>query len=85
MLAAVFLTKPVVPASAAIAVRSPSSGWYVVNADDKRKARLNCIAHFLSVIPYKEIKHDKINLPPINKEGYVRPPITEQTFVPEVY
>jgi len=61
------------------------SPWYVVNADDKRRARLNCISHLLSMIPYEEIKHDKITLPRINKEGYVRPPITEQTFVEEVY
>ncbi len=59
--------------------------WYVVNADDKRRARLNCMNHLLSKIPYDEIKHKKIDLPPINKEGYVRPPITEQTFVKEVY
>jgi polyphosphate kinase 2 len=61
------------------------SPWYVVNADDKRRARLNCIHHLLSMIPYKEIKYKKIDLPPINKEGYIRPPITEQTFVTEVY
>ncbi len=61
------------------------SPWYVVNADDKRRARLNCIHHLLSMIPYKEIKYKKIDLPPINKEGYIRPPITEQTFVSEVY
>jgi polyphosphate kinase 2 len=61
------------------------SPWWVVEADDKRRARLNCIHHLLSMIPYKEIKHEKIELPPINTEGYVRPPITEQTFVPEVY
>jgi len=59
--------------------------WYVVEADDKRKARLNCIHHLLSMIPYKVIKHEKIELPPLNKEGYIRPPITEQTFVPEIY
>jgi polyphosphate kinase len=59
--------------------------WYVVNADDKRRARLNCILHLLSMVPYKEVNHKKINLPPINKEGYIRPPITEQTFVEEVY
>lgn len=59
--------------------------WYVVNADDKRRARLNCILHLLSIVPYKEVNHKKINLPPINKEGYIRPPITEQTFVEEVY
>jgi polyphosphate kinase 2 len=61
------------------------SPWYVVHADDKRRARLNCIHHFLSLIPFKEIKHKKIDLPPINMEGYIRPPISEQTFVPEVY
>ncbi len=61
------------------------SPWFVVNADDKRRARLNCIHHLLSKIPYKEIKHKKIDLPAINMEGYVRPPISDQTFVPEVY
>jgi len=61
------------------------SPWYVVNADDKRRARLNCMNHLLSKIPYDEIKHKKIDLPLINKEGYVRPPISEQTFVKEVY
>jgi polyphosphate kinase 2 len=60
--------------------------WYVVNADDKKRARLNCISHLLSLIPYKEIKHEKIILPPRQKEGgYVRPPMTDQTFVPEKY
>lgn len=61
------------------------SPWFVVNADEKRKARLNCIHHFLSLIPYQEIKHKKIKLPPVNMEGYVRPPMSEQTFVPEIY
>jgi len=61
------------------------SPWYVVDADDKRSARLNCIHHLLSQVPYKEIKHKKIELPPVKKEGYVRPPVSEQTFVPDVY
>ncbi len=61
------------------------SPWWVVEADDKRKARLNCIHHMLSMIPYEEVKYKKIKLPPINNEGYVRPPITDQTFVPEAY
>jgi len=61
------------------------SPWYVVHADQKRKARLNCIHHFLSKIPYQKIKHPKIVIPPLEKEGYVRPPISEQTFVPDVY
>lgn len=61
------------------------SPWFVVNADNKRKARLNCIRHLLTLIPYNEIKHEKIVLPPISMEGYVRPPMSEQTFIPEVY
>ena len=59
--------------------------WFVVNADNKRKARLNTINHLLSLIPYQEIKHKKINLQPITMEGYVRSPLTDQTFIPELY
>ena len=60
--------------------------WYVVNADDKRCARLNCIRHLLSMIPYEDLTPEPITLPPRQAEGsYVRPPITDQTFVPEVY
>jgi polyphosphate kinase 2 len=60
--------------------------WFVVRADDKKRARLNVIAHLLSQIPYDEIKDPKIKLPDRQEGvGYVRPPITEQTFVPEVY
>jgi polyphosphate kinase 2 len=60
--------------------------WYVVNADDKKCARLNCIHHLLSMIPYGDLTPDPIELPPRQAEdGYVRPPITDQTFVPEVY
>ncbi|MBD0400332.1 polyphosphate kinase 2 [Flammeovirga sp. EKP202] len=61
------------------------SPWYVVKADDKKKARLNCMSHLLSKIPYEEIKYKEIELPPINKEGYVRPPLDDQTFVPDKY
>lgn len=60
--------------------------WYVVNADVKRHARLNCIHHLLSMIPYEDLAPGPIELPPIpDASGYVRPPITDQTFVPEVY
>ena len=60
--------------------------WYVVNADNKKRARLNCIAHLLSMVPYKDLTPDPITLPPRQKdEGYVRPPLTDQTFVPEIY
>jgi polyphosphate kinase len=59
--------------------------WYVVNADVKKRARLNCIAHLLSMIPYKDLTPGKIKLPPrrADKTGYVRPPMSDQTFVPE--
>ena len=60
--------------------------WYVVNADDKKCARLNCIHHLLSLIRYEDLTPEPINLPPRQpEEGYVRPPITDQTFVPEIY
>ena len=59
--------------------------WYVVNADDKKCARLNCIHHLLSMIPYKDLTPDQIKLPGREKSNYVRPPISDQTFVPQVY
>jgi len=60
--------------------------WYVVNADNKLCARLNCIHHLLSMIPYEDLTPEPMSLPPRQKEkGYVRPPVTDQTFVPEVY
>ncbi len=60
--------------------------WWVVNSDDKRRARLNCISHLLSMVPYEDLTPEPIKLPPRQDEvGYVRPPITDQTFVPEIY
>ncbi len=60
--------------------------WYVVNADNKMCARLNCIRHLLTLIPYEDLTPEPIVLPPRQADqGYVRPPITDQTFVPEVY
>jgi len=60
--------------------------WFVVNSDDKRRARLNCISHLLTMIPYKDLTPDEIKLPPRQEDtGYIRPPITDQTFVPEKY
>ena len=60
--------------------------WNVVNADNKKCARLNCIHHLLSMIPYEDLTPEPIHLPPRQAEaGYVRPPITDQTFVPEIY
>jgi polyphosphate kinase 2 len=60
--------------------------WNVVNADDKRRARLNCISHLLSSIPYHSVEVPDLSLP--NRQSgteYVRPPITDQAFVPDLY
>jgi polyphosphate kinase len=60
--------------------------WYVVEADDKKRARLNCIRHLLSMIPYEDLTPEQIVLPPRQEDtGYVRPPISDQTFIPQVY
>ncbi len=62
------------------------SPWFVVPADDKRRARLNTISHLLSMIPYEDLTPKPIKLPPLKHEvAYVRPPVTDQTFVPEKY
>lgn len=60
--------------------------WWVVHADDKKRARLNCISHILSLIPYKDLTPEPIKLTPRKEDNsYVRPPITDQNFVPEIY
>lgn len=60
--------------------------WYVVKSDIKKYARLNCISHLLSMIPYEDMTPEAIELPKRQEgHGYVRPPMSDQTFVPEVY
>jgi hypothetical protein len=60
--------------------------WYVVDADVKRRARLNCIRHLLSVIPYEDMEPAPMDLPPRRSaEDYIRPPMSDQTFVPDYY
>jgi polyphosphate kinase 2 len=59
--------------------------WYVVQADHKRRARLNCIAHLLSLIDYEDLTPPPLELPPRAEDPYVRPPLEEQTFVPQIY
>ncbi len=60
--------------------------WHVVNADCKMCARLNCIHHLLSMIPYEDLTPEAIELPPRQAdEKYIRPPKSDQTFVPETY
>jgi hypothetical protein len=60
--------------------------WHVVNADCKMCARLNCIHHLLTMIPYEDLTPEAIELPPRQAdEKYIRPPKSDQTFVPETY
>jgi len=62
------------------------SPWFVVPADNKKRARLNCISHLLSLIDYEEVKHKEIVLSKRSEEkGYIRPPFSDQTFVPDKY
>jgi len=67
------------------ATDTKESPWYVVNADDKRRARLNCIAHFLGLIPYEEILPKKADLPPRQKAKRYEEPSYPYHFVPEKY
>ncbi len=59
--------------------------WYVVPADDKKKARLNCMHHILSQIEYEDMIRPPVELPDREKIPYIRPPMDEQTFIEEVY
>jgi polyphosphate kinase 2 len=61
------------------------SPWWVVNAEDKKCARLNVIRHLLSQIAYKDLTPQPLELPKLEKSKYVRPPIQEQNFIPLVY
>ena len=62
------------------------SPWYVVRADDKRRARLNTIDHLLSMIPYEDLTPKPFKLPQLKHDvAYVRPPVSDQTFIPEKY
>lgn len=65
----------------------PEAPWHVVHADDKKRARLNCISHLLSVVPYDHVPNDPIEMPerPPEKSDYTRPPLTNQRFVPDCY
>jgi polyphosphate kinase len=63
---------------------TPESPWYVVEADDKPSARLNCIAHLLSLIPYEVVPHEVLQVPERQSdEGYVRPPLETYHHVPD--
>jgi polyphosphate kinase 2 len=61
------------------------SPWWVVDAEDKRRAHLNCIHHLLSLVPYHDITSAPVTLPPRQRDDYVRPPVQDQTYVPAVF
>jgi polyphosphate kinase 2 len=59
--------------------------WFVVNAEDKKCARLNVIRHLLSMIHYRDLTPEPLVLPKLEKSKYVRPPMDEQNFIPQIY
>jgi hypothetical protein len=64
----------------------PEAPWWVVQAVDKKKARLNCIAHLLGQMPYREIERPAITLPErVRHEDYLRQPVPPEMVVPEIY
>ncbi|BEP95860.1 polyphosphate kinase 2 [Acidovorax sp. A79] len=64
----------------------PEAPWWVVQAVDKKKARLNCIAHLLSQLPYQEVPHPAVVLPDrVRNPEYLRQPVPASMYVPEAY
>ncbi len=64
----------------------PEAPWWIVQADNKKKARLNCINHLLKQIPYEEIEKPLVKLPPrVHNANYIRQPVPQEMYVPEVY
>jgi hypothetical protein len=62
----------------------PEAPWWVVEADDKRRARLNCIAHLLTRVPYQDVLEEKVDLGPRpDDQGYERPPRDLYHYVPD--
>src|SRR5215468_455780 len=64
----------------------PEAPWWMIEAVDKKRARLNCIHHLLGQIPYKEVKHSSVSLPGRSHDpDYHRTPIPREMYVPDVY
>ena len=60
--------------------------WYIVDSNDKKRARLNVISHLLSLVEYEDLLPEPMELPPLQAEqDYVRPPVTFLNFIPEIY
>ncbi|MFN8702527.1 MAG: polyphosphate kinase 2 [Rhodospirillales bacterium] len=64
----------------------PEAPWWVVEAVDKKRARLNCISHLLSQIPYGEVQHEPVELPArVYNPDYIRGPVPREMYVPAIY
>jgi polyphosphate kinase 2 len=64
----------------------PEAPWWIVEGNDKKRARLNCIHHLLSQIPYREVPHTEVKLPErVHNADYIRGPIPKEMYVPDVY
>jgi polyphosphate kinase 2 len=64
----------------------PEAPWWVVQAVDKKKARLNCIDHLLALVPYHEVEHPQVELPGrVRNPDYIRHPVPAEMIVPEKY
>jgi polyphosphate kinase 2 len=68
-----------------VATDTPISPWYVVPSDDQRRARLNCITHFLSMIPYEEVPREPIKFPRRQAKGDYQDPDYPYRYVPQIY
>ena len=68
-----------------VATDTPNSPWHVVQTDDKKRARLNCIAHLLSIVSWKRMKGDKVKLPGRQKPKGYKPPNLNYRWIPEKY
>jgi polyphosphate kinase len=64
----------------------PEAPWWIVEAVDKKRARLNCISHLLTQVPYGEIHHDPVHMPDrVRNPDYIRDPLPKEMYVPAVY
>jgi hypothetical protein len=64
----------------------PEAPWWVVQAVDKKRSRLNCIHHLLAQMPYHDVQHPPVALPPRERqEDYARQPVPASMVVPEIY
>jgi hypothetical protein len=60
--------------------------WWIVEADDKKRARLNCISHLLSALPYREVQRETLTLPSrVHNPDYLRAPVPKKMYVPSMY